>query len=97
MFILDFIFCFFEEYQDNETYKIISEPKKISIKYLKGSALFDFLAIIPFQLVNFNKPKIEGQNVNHNLLRLFKLLRIPRLFGLLNIEKVKRVISDYYK
>ena len=56
LFLIDLIFCFFQEYKDEETYTIISDVKKIAKHYLKGSFIFDLLAIIPIQeLLNMGK------------------------------------------
>ena len=49
LFFLDLIFCFFQEFKDEETYTIISDVKAIAKHYAKGSFIFDLLAIIPIQ------------------------------------------------
>jgi len=49
LFLCDLIFCFFQEFKDEETYTIISDVKKIAKHYAKGSFIFDLLAFIPFQ------------------------------------------------
>ena len=88
LFALDFIFCFCQQYKDEETYTVVTNIKEIAIHYLKGSCLFDLIAIIPFdQFVVGPKQR---------LLRLLKLLRVPRLFELLNVERIKHMITDYY-
>jgi hypothetical protein len=33
---------------------------------------------------------------NARLFRLIKLLRVPRLFELLNVDRFKKYIKDYY-
>jgi len=48
---MDFIFCFCQEFKDEETYTIVSDIKKIAKHYMKGSCIFDLLAIIPFELM----------------------------------------------
>ena len=48
LFCLDFIFCFCQEYKDEELYTVVNDIKKIAKHYIKGSCLFDFLAIVPF-------------------------------------------------
>ena len=48
VFILDFIFNFFVEYQDQETFLMIKDHKKIAQRYLfSGFMVFDFLATFP--------------------------------------------------
>lgn len=50
LFSLDLIFCFCQEFNDTETYSLISDIKTIAINYAKGSFLFDLLAILPFNI-----------------------------------------------
>ena len=50
-FLFDFIFCFCQEFQDEETYEMIDCPVLICKKYLKGSFIFDFIALIPFNIL----------------------------------------------
>lgn len=91
LFFFDFAFCFCQEYKDEEVYAIVTDIKKIAIHYLKGSAVFDFLAIVPFkELLRLNHPESAlDENDRIRLFSLFKLLRVPRLFGLLNVERIK--------
>ena len=98
LFSLDFAFCFCQEYNDEETYCLISDVKKIAIHYLKGSCFFDLLAIIPFSTFFVDKNSIKGDPKNNKarLFRLIKLLRVPRLFELLNVDRFKKYIKDYY-
>ena len=85
-FNLDFIFCFCQEYKDLETYIVVDDLKKITKNYMKGSCVFDFLANIPFELMLYNPSTGSGKV---RLFRLFKLFRVPRLFALLNVNRVK--------
>lgn len=50
LFFFDFLFCFCQEFKDEETYTVVSDMKRIAKHYIKGSFIFDFLAIIPFEL-----------------------------------------------
>ena len=89
-FYLDFIFCFLQEYKDEETYTIVSDIKKISKHYIKGSCIFDLLACLPFDRILGRKKE------NTRLYRLFKLFRVPRLLELLNVDRIKQTINDHY-
>ena len=95
LFIFDFIFCFCQEYKDEETYTVVSDIKKTAKHCLKGSCLFDLLANIPFELF-FMGNTIRIDNQEGRLFRLLKLLRLPRLFELLDIERIKQTLNDYY-
>ena len=39
-----------QEYNDTETYRAVKEIKTIAKNYLKGSFIFDLVAIIPFDI-----------------------------------------------
>lgn len=95
---MDFIFCFCQEYNDEETYCLISDIKQIAVHYLKGSCFFDLLAIIPFSffIVGKNTGTNDPKKSKVRLFRLIKLLRVPRLFELLNVDRFKKYIKDYY-
>ena len=95
---MDFAFCFCQEYNDEETYCLITDIKQIAIHYVKGSCFFDLLAIIPFAslLVDGNTSTTDPKKDNARLFRLIKLLRVPRLFELLNVDRFKKYIKDYY-
>jgi hypothetical protein len=65
----------------------------IAKHYAKGSFLFDLLANIPFELLFTSG---GSQSDNNRLYRLLKLFRVPRLFELLNVDRIKSTITDYY-
>ena len=88
LFLLDFFFCFCQQYKDEETQSIVTDIKAIAIHYFKGSCIFDLIAIIPFDMfVPSETPR---------LFRVLKLLRVPRLFALLNVERIKAQVSSYF-
>ena len=65
---------------------------------MKGSAVFDLLANIPFELfftLGKEKPKATDLQAGR-MYKMFKLLRIPRLFELLNVDRIKQYITAYY-
>ena len=51
LFYLDFIFNFFQTYQDEETFEIITDRREIALKYIKGWFIIDLLSIIPFNVM----------------------------------------------
>jgi hypothetical protein len=80
-FLLDMIFCFFEQYNDEESYVLVCEFKKIAKHYLKNNFIFDILAWIPFEYIFPSKKE--------RLWRILKILRMPKLADLLDVEKIK--------
>lgn len=98
LFFLDFCFCFCQEYKDEETYTMVTDIKKIAKHYLKGSCIFDLLANIPFELFfTMGQEKMqESSKKASRMYKMLKFLRIPRLFELLNVDRVKQSITDFY-
>jgi hypothetical protein len=87
-FILDFIFKFFEEYQDRETFQKIRDHKKIAVRYFKSFWLvLDFLATFPFDA--FAPDMI--------ITRMIRLLRLSKLFTLLDVSRIKRMVKSYFE
>jgi len=73
--------------------------RKIAIHYIKGSFIFDFIAIIPFEFLlneNYGVKGAANPNDKFRILKLFRLLRLARLGELLKIERFKQVVNDYY-
>jgi len=89
MFLMDIVFTFCQEYLDEETYKIVSDIKLIAMHYLKETFIFDFLAWIPFEYIFSEFHQVR-------LFRLLKLLRVPRLAALINVDNFKQLINEYY-
>jgi hypothetical protein len=77
LFWFDLIFCFCQEYLDEETYTIVSDIKRISKHYLTGTFFIDLLACLPIE--NIRGINEESVGFEMRLFRLLKLLRFPRL------------------
>ena len=87
------VFCFFQEYKDDEVLVIISDVKLISINYLKGSCFLDLLACVPFSYLLGDPTTVDAANKDR-LFMLLKLLRFPRLLDLLEVDRVKEIINQ---
>ena len=86
-----------QEYKDDETYKMVTDLKQIAKHYVKGSCFFDFLACVPFAyLIKMNQDSGSDALPKLRLWKLFKLLSVPRLMGLLDVERVKKIVNNYY-
>ena len=58
---------------------------------MKGSFIFDFIAIIPFEFILNEDYGKSGENSDNKfrILKLFRLLRLARFGELLKIERFK--------
>ena len=83
LFLIDIVFCFTQEYLDDDTYNLVSDLPTIAKEYLKGNFIFDFFAWIPFNSIF----------VQNRLYRLFKLLRIPRTTQLIEVTYMKKIMN----
>ncbi|OMJ88699.1 hypothetical protein SteCoe_9322 [Stentor coeruleus] len=86
LFIIDIGLTFFTEFLDEKGYAIQSF-KKIAINYLKGSLIFDILAIIPLR--NAGYPRAEY------LLRMFRLLKLPGVINLTDGTGVSYLLTYF--
>lgn len=69
----------------------------IAIHYVKGSFIFDLIAIIPFaEIITMGNTASLPESSRIRLFRLLKLLRVARLVQLLDVERFKSVITDYF-
>jgi len=90
------IFCFCQEFLDEETYTIVSDIKTIAKHYMKRSFIFDLLAWLPLEIIFEDMFPIADEDDPTRLTRLLKLLRLPRLAQLLDVEKFKQLVKEYY-
>ena len=90
LFVSDLVFCFCQEYMDDTTFSIEKDFLKIAKHYLKQTFLIDFIACLPITNI------IQNPGEKTRLWRLAKLLRMPRLAQLLDVEKVKSMIQEYF-
>ena len=84
-FIIDLILNFFTEYIDSKGNNI-QNLKMIGKNYLKKWFFIDFLSIIPFSLT--------GNPNTEYLLRLFRILKMPRLFKMVDIQRFSAWLSN---
>ena len=63
----------------------------------RNAFLFDLLSVVPFRF--FFVPKIQAIKTSNNLqlLHLFKLFRLKKIFQLLETRYVNNIIKEYYK
>ncbi|KAJ8549343.1 hypothetical protein K7X08_033050 [Anisodus acutangulus] len=82
-FAVDIILTFFVAYLHRESYLLVDEPKKITIRYLSSWFIFDVCSTIPFQslILVFTDHKESG-GVGFRMLSMLRLWRLRRVSAL---------------
>lgn len=87
MFLIDLILNFFTEYK-NKRNKSVMNFKLIAIHYAKTWLVFDVLSLLPFSWA-------DNPNTEY-FLRLFRILKMKKLFNKVKILPVATKISDFF-
>ena len=85
LFSCDIIVTFFSAYVTSEGEMEVNRLT-IAWTYLKGWFLIDFVACLPFSLVDYFAPDSQGPSGNYN--RLIRIARLPRLYKLLRLARI---------
>lgn len=88
LFIIDFLLNFITEKFDSRG-RPIQNIKIISGLYLKGWFLIDFIALLPLGFF--------GQKREEKILNLVRVIKIKRIFALINIKKITKYCLRSYK
>ena len=91
-FAIDIILRFFHEYRDSETHEVIHSFKKIARKYLCTWFFFDLIAVIP--LTQILDAFGEDNNKYVVLIKLFRILRLPKFMRLLDTSKFDLLLDS---
>lgn len=88
-FLLDIFVNFLTSYHEPLTNSTVISPKLIAITYLKGWFFFDFIAVLPVDLILVLFMNEDSQS-SHNLatLKLARLIRLYRLYRLVRLIKM---------
>lgn len=89
IFVIDIILNFFTEFIDAKKKKI-QNLKLIARNYAKKWMIIDIITVMPFRFIN--NPNAEY------LLRLFRILKINRLYDDINIDAISNFLTNlFYK
>lgn len=103
MFLIDMVLIFQSAFYDDNM-RLVTNRKTITILYLKGWFLIDFLAIFPTDIfLQGSSDLSDGQSSKDwnefarvtRLGRLYKLVKLTRLFRILKIIKQRSRIAKY--
>ena len=94
LFFLDIIFSFLMEFKDPETQQPVREITAIMKNYgIKGSFIFDFVAVFPLNLFIGDDSNSGNSTVN----KLFRMFRITRIAKLLDIQRVNHMLKSFFE
>jgi len=95
-FALDIVRNFFMQFTDpSEPRKPIRDFLRIAKHYVTGSFIFDFTATIATPLLWVLKDKLSSNEIR--LIYLLRLLRISKIFILMNLQKFTELIRNYFR
>ncbi|XP_039127338.1 potassium channel KOR1-like [Dioscorea cayenensis subsp. rotundata] len=87
-FLIDIVVKFLLAYRDPHTYRIVSNPASIAIRYLKSGFVFDFLACLPWDAIY--KACNRKEEVRYLLwIRLVRVVKVTQF--LTKMEKDIRI------
>ena len=94
LFALDIVLNFFTAYIDHESSLLITHPRLIARRYLRGFFFVDMIATIPFGYILTESPIAIGTKIGKigRLPRLIKFARAARLLKLLRVYKLQELI-----
>ncbi|KAL9260330.1 Potassium channel AKT1-like protein [Drosera capensis] len=88
-FAVDIVLTFFVAYLDKHIYLLIDDRKQIAWKYLRTGFIFDVISTTPSELVQNIVPKNIQSHGLFNMLRLWRLRRVSKMFS--RLEKNQNV------
>ena len=89
-FLIFIILQFFQTYQDRATLLIITDFKKIALRYIKRWFFIDFISIIPFELF-FS----SNDNSNLRYFKIFRFLRLPKFIQIIDVKRFDNLATSF--
>ncbi|GAB4837569.1 hypothetical protein Ancab_002419 [Ancistrocladus abbreviatus] len=80
-FAIDIVLTFFVAYLNKQTFLLIDDQKMIASRYLKTWFLFDVISTTPSEIVEKIVPDNIGAYGLFNMLRLWRLRRVSKMFA----------------
>ena len=88
-FAIFIILQFFQKYQEPATLLIITDFKKIAIRYIKRWFFIDILSIIPFEFF------ISSDNSKLKYLKMLRFLRLPKFIQTIDVKRFDNLASSF--
>ena len=95
LFMLDILVNFLQA-TENSDGTWVYQPKRIARNYIRSWFAFDFVSVLPFQLIEqFFKGDQGGDAASYN--QLIRLARLPRLYRLTKLMRLFKLIKGAKK
>ena len=93
-FGIDIILNFFTAYTEKDG-TIVTNPRKIGLRYLQGSFLIDIIATMPFQyILSHSTSSLNKVGKIGRIPKVMKILRIIRLLKLLRVYRLQQFLIE---
>ncbi|KAM3759348.1 hypothetical protein ACB098_01G113700 [Castanea mollissima] len=86
-FAIDIVLTFFVAYLDKTSYLLVDNPKQIAWRYTRTWLAFDVISTIPSELARRILPSSLQAYGYFNLLRLWRLRRVSKMFSRLEKDR----------
>lgn len=83
------ILQFFQTYQDHSTLLIVTDFKKIALRYMKRWFFIDLLSIIPFELL------ISSSDSSLKYCKMIRFLRLPKFIQTIDVKRFDNIATSF--
>ena len=88
-FIIFIILQFFQTYQDPSTLLIITDFKKIALRYIKRWFFIDLISIIPFELF------MSSSDTTLKYFKMVRFLRLPKFIQTIDVKRFDNLATSF--
>jgi hypothetical protein len=88
-FAIFIILQFFQTYQDHSTLLIVTDFKKIALRYMKRWFFIDLLSIIPFELF------MSSSDSSLKYCKMIRFLRLPKFIQTIDVKRFDNIATSF--
>ena len=88
-FAIFIILQFFQKYQERATLLIITDFKKIALRYMKGWFFIDLLSIIPFEFF------MSSSDTKLKYCKMIRFLRLPKFIQTIDVKRFDNLATSF--
>jgi len=88
-FAIFIVLQFFQTYQDHSTLLIVTDFKKIALRYMKRWFFIDLLSIIPFELF------MSSSDSSLKYCKMIRFLRLPKFIQTIDVKRFDNIATSF--